>query len=175
MANKPQRVFWDSCVIIDYLQQEVTRYPDIRPMVERAEKGQLHIVVSEISVAEVIKLEKLAIRGVDIADQTSIIGEWFEFPYVIPRIVDRRISFLAAQIKRNHNVKTCDAVILATAIRHDVNFVYTYDGLQDNQSINNNRLLALDGTIPTSNSGQFLRIIPPNGRVEIDGQTNMPV
>lgn len=169
MPSSIHAVCWDSCVIIDCLQQHAGKYPDIRPMLEQAERGELRIVVSEISVAEVVKLDKLTPAGISREDQVSKVAEWFDYSYVIPRVVDRAVSSLAARIKRQHGVKTCDAVVLATAIRHAVPTVYTYDGTGKS-----NGLLSLDGKITMRGEGKrFLEIVTPRGRA--DGQTSIPI
>jgi predicted nucleic acid-binding protein len=168
MTTKPQVVLWDSCVIIDCLQQDEARYPDIFPMVQQAQTGALTIVVSEISIAEVARLDKLAERGASLSEQKSVIEDWFDLPYVVAQVVDRSVSMIASRLKRNHaKLKTCDAVVLATALRHGVPIVYTYDGLTKPDG-----LLQLNGAVANPD-GEFLQIMAPAGRP--DGQTNLPV
>jgi predicted nucleic acid-binding protein len=172
MKNKPERVCWDSSVIIDYLQQYPSRYADISPMIEQAENGELLIIVSEFSIAEVNKLRMLE-NNVSIEGQRNLISEWFERDYIIPRVVDRGVSFLASQLQADYDsLKPADAVITATAIKHQAVTLFTYDGCKDDGSIRNRRLLKLDGIIPTGSEGQFLQIIIPNGRT--DGKLHLP-
>jgi predicted nucleic acid-binding protein len=171
MTTKQQLVSWDSCVVISYLHELPGRLPSIAPMITQAESGDLIIVVSEIVVAELVKLDNLAEQGVGLTEQQSVIEDFFERRYIVPRIVDRGVSKLAARLQANYEqLKTCDAVILATAIHHDVDIVYTYDGYRDDGSVCQG-LSHLDGIIPTRATGQYLEIKPPSGRT--DGQFDM--
>ena len=159
MTTKPQLVCWDSCVIIDYLGEHSTRYAEILPMIDSAKRDELLIVVSEISVAEVSKLESLMPKGVTLGKQIGLIEDFFGLPYVQPRIIDRPIARLAAQLGRNFGVKTCDAIVLATAIVSRADVVVTYDGHKDDGL--RKKTLALDGQIPTNTPGKKLAIKPP--------------
>jgi len=172
MASKPYLVMWDSCVVIDYLKQHDARFPLIQPMIDQAEKGELKIVVSEITPAEVLTLEKIG--GIDhatIAEHVSLINDFFERSYMVRRIVDKPVALLAAQLRRNyHPLGTCDAVILATAVLHKVPVVYTFDG----DSAGNpkpGKMLPLDNKIAISPDGTTLRILKPAGRA--DGQISL--
>jgi predicted nucleic acid-binding protein len=159
MANKAEIVCWDTVVVISYLGKHETRYNEILPMIDKAERDELFIVVSEITVAEACKLDNLTPQGVTIGEQVGLIEDWFGQPYVISRIVDRPVARLAAQIQRNYKSKTCDAIILATAILNRADIVYTYDGLKDDGE--KKKLLALDGVVPTRVEGKKLAIEVP--------------
>lgn len=171
--TKAYPVVWDSCVVIDYLRKHEERFPLIQPMIDQAEKGELKIVVSEITPAEVLTLEKLGgLTANEITEHAGVIADFFERSYVVGRIVDRSISTAAARLRRKHHpLSTCDSLILATALQHKVPVVYTFDGDTRDGSPKNGRLIALDGKIPMSADGHCLRIMKPAGRA--DGQTSI--
>lgn len=172
MTSRPRRVLWDSCVIIDYLEQTPGRIGLIEPMIVEAEKGTLRIVVSEISVAEVCTLNGLAEEGVSGPEQAKIIEDWFEREYVSVRLVDRAISTKAAWIQRNYRAKTCDCVIMATALRHNVDALYTFDGCNDDGTPPQARkMLAYGDRELARDDGEVLQILVPAGRA--DGQTTV--
>ena len=129
MANKP-RIAWDSCVILDALDDKSPRYPHVSPMYNDAIIGKVEIVVSEISVAEVCKLTPSVSAGrVTTAQAISMVNGFFDNKFIIRIPVDRSISMLAAKIIRDHNLETCDALIVAAAIETaNVVVLYSADG-----------------------------------------------
>lgn len=152
MAKKIPRVVWDSCVIIDAIQRTPGRIDMLMPFLEDAENGQLEIVVSEISVAEVKHLREL--ENSKSADEIAdLIRDWFDNSYIIRRNVHPGISEAAAQIGRVHKLKrAADAVVIATAIHENVETVHTFDGYKDPDGTTITRksgLLKLDGKVGT--------------------------
>lgn len=122
------------------------------PFLDEAESGQLEIVVSEVTVAEVKHLRTLESSRSDdeIAD---LIRDWFDNPYIIRRNVHPGISEAAAQIGRVHKLKrAADAIVIATAAYEGVDTVHTFDGHKDTDNGNKLRksgLLKLDGKVGT--------------------------
>jgi predicted nucleic acid-binding protein len=159
MATKTKAIAWDSAVVIDCIQKTAHRWALIEPMVKEAKDGKLLIAVSEIAIAEVCHLEKNAM-GLSIDEQVALIEQFFNEDYVEARIVDRRTSKKAAELKRDHGIKTCDAVIAATALLSNVDALYTFDGSGPNPR--KNKLLPLDGRLSTSD-GRKLPILQPAG------------
>ena len=154
MASDPDRVVWDSCVIIDAIQKTSDRYQDIEPFLLDAERGKLQIVVSETTVAEVNRLDHLGEQGIDIENQARLIRDWFENPYIVRRPVHPGISELAAEIGRKYGIKRVgDTIVLATALFDNIGVVHTYDGEGSRKG-----LLDFDGQI----GDPPLRITTPN-------------
>ncbi len=62
-------------------------------------------------------------------------------------VVDEVIAKTAAALRRDHGIKTCDALHIATALRYGVPVLYTYDGLaEDGTTIKGHPfLLSYDG------------------------------
>ncbi len=155
MANSPKRIAWNSCVWIAHIQQE-TIFDDgilvedrgamCRRVLESAEKGSLEIVVSSISLAEVICKNKTA--GVD----DSIVRDYFDNDYILLVSVDKEVGDWARKLMlADHpKLKPADAVHMATSAIANADEFQTSDA----------KLLALDGNIDKAD-GMRLRIRKP--------------
>lgn len=143
MADR-EIIAWDSCIIIDAIQKHPEKYPDIQQMIIKAEAGELSIVISSISLAEVRYCKELNAQGVTQNNQDKLISRWFDNSYVIKRVADVGICGLAASLGRQYpdNLTPLDSIILSTAIDRKAKTLVTYDD-------NNGRggLLALDGQV----------------------------
>ena len=139
-----ERISWDSCIIIDAIQKEPRRYPWISSMVTKAEAGNLEIVVSTVSVSEVLYLPEMTAQGMSQEDQDDLIEKWFDNSYLIKRNADFGTCQEAAKLRRRFRVTPVDSIILATAIRAEVTTLVTYDG---ENGKDRGSLLALDGQL----------------------------
>src|SRR4051794_25321718 len=112
MATKP-RIAWDSCVILDALDPASQWHAEVMPMYNDALMGKIEIVVSEISVAEVCKLTEMITSGrVTPGDAITMIQHFMNHPFIQRRPADRRETALAAEFTRDHNLETCDSIIV---------------------------------------------------------------
>lgn len=136
------RVAMDTCVILDAILKN-QHWPEVEPIFDDARLGKVEIVVSEITVAEAHKL--LDANGNRIADDVTIIQEFFDNPYFLRRPVGRVEAEQAAKIIRKHELDTCDAVIAATAVEHDATTLYTRDGYKKKRKPG--KLLSCDGLL----------------------------
>lgn len=161
MTTKP-RVAWDSNILIDAIQKDPKWWPEIRPVYRSALEGKVDIVVSEISVAEVCKLNAATAAGMSPDDVIKKIRLFFQNMFIQRRPADRRESALAAELIRDLNLDTCDAIIAATASIHQATVLYTRDGLK--QRKNKTSLLQCDGKI----GEPPLSIKPPSSKNYLD-------
>jgi predicted nucleic acid-binding protein len=129
MPTKP-RVAWDSVVLLDAIQKHPKWWPEIRPIYRAALDGRVSILVSEISIAEVCKLSDLEKMGMTRPEAVKKIGLFFQNMFIERRPADRREAALAAELIRDLNLDTCDALIAATASIHGAIAMYTRDGLK---------------------------------------------
>ena len=143
MASEIERVAWDTCVIIDAIQKTPGKWKDIAPWVTQAENGKLKIIVSEISLIECSHL-KFKEGSLSFDEQHRLIDEWFDNDFVVRRPIDQRITRLAMRLAREHRLTAPDAIVLATAVRNEVQFLHTGDGKIKKQGI---KLLPLSGKI----------------------------
>jgi len=125
MSNKPTRIYWDSCVYISCIQEEIGRIEALRDILRLATKGEVLFVASTLVIAEVTKLDRPDIAS---ADQAKLIHAFFENDYISVRNVDRQTSEDAAEISRQFGLKPHDAIHVATAIRTQCDSLQTYDG-----------------------------------------------
>jgi predicted nucleic acid-binding protein len=174
VADK-RRVAWDTTVIIDALEGEALEaradgnapsapwWPEIKPIYNNAEQGNLEIVVSEVSVAEACKITSVQAEGVSIEDAESMVQEFFDNEFIIRVPADCLESELAARFIRDHKLETCDAIIAATALIHEADTLYSRDGKKKRRA-KQTTLLRNDGQLqhPDYSAGQPLSIKPPN-------------
>ena len=155
-------VAWDSCIVIDAIQKEASRYPEISPMLRKAEADNLLIVLSTASIAEILYLKELSAKGISQEDQNDMIQKWLDNPYIVKRAADLEVCTKAAEIRRVHgSITPVDSIILSTAVLHNVDALVTYDG-----SGKDGRLLQLNEKI------DGLKIIEPG---DSSGQAEMPL
>ena len=142
MTIKADRIYWDSCVFIDSLQQTPGRYDVLREIVESAKRKETEIVTSAFSIAEVVAITDD--RPVSPTDVQKI-KDFFENEYIKLRQLDRQTVELAADIGRTHSIKPPDAVHIATALLAKCRELQTYDGL--GKPASKKRMLFYDGKI----------------------------
>jgi predicted nucleic acid-binding protein len=144
MATSPNRVGWDSCTWIAYIQRERIHGPDgetvvedrgamCRPVLEAAERGAIEIVVSALCLVEVLARN----RALGTDDQK--IRDFFDNDYILLVNLDKQLGDLARRLMLagHAGLKPADAVHVATACIANVEAFHTFD----------DRLLALDGQI----------------------------
>lgn len=156
-----QTVTWDSCIVMDAIQREPARYPTIEPMIRAAEAGELRVVMSTASLAEVFYLGWLSReQGMSQADQNNLIAKWLSQEWIIKRNADVGVCIGAAELRRQHNTTekqftSIDAIILSTALTSKSDALITYDeGRSDNTQLGLLTLHERVGNPP-------LRIVPP--------------
>lgn len=155
MASLPRRVYWDACTWIALIQREKIQSSEVtedremlcRSVLEAAKKGDIEIVTSTLSYAEVCKDP-----GVRSKDQ-SLITTFFENDYVLPINLDREVGERAHTLMRSGytSLKPADAIHAASAAIANVEAMHTFDRV----------LLVLDGLIDKKD-GTKLKICKPD-------------
>jgi predicted nucleic acid-binding protein len=126
----PSSVYWDACLFLEALQKKNDdKLNCCLAMIESAKKGDLVIVTSAFTFSEVIHLEHLEeTEGISREEQTKMILEFFENPFISVRPLDRQIGEMACQFTCTHSPLTgSDAIHVATAIVAKVDALYTWD------------------------------------------------
>ncbi|HEX5010279.1 MAG TPA: type II toxin-antitoxin system VapC family toxin [Planctomycetota bacterium] len=149
------RVYFDSCVFIDAIQETPGRIDHIRQIIEAAKRDELRVFASTLAIAEVAKPDKATTAPTE--EQLRLIHDFFENDYLARVQVDTPVARLAARIVRDHSVKPPDAIHLATALRARVDNFYTYD---DGNGRAGCGLLRLNGAVSYDGS-PALRIVTP--------------
>jgi predicted nucleic acid-binding protein len=124
MANDTL-IYWDSNVFIDLIEKTPARYQVLEGIVNSAERGEVRIVTSAMSLVEVSKLNNLG--GVLPEWKEKLIVQFFENDYISVRTVDRVVAETARPIIRGHNLKAPDAIHVATALLARAQVLHTYD------------------------------------------------
>lgn len=159
-ASRPLRLYWDSCVFIEFLDPKVKeREKALRALVKfmDREAPPFTIVMSHLVLAEVRTR-----YGADEAT-TEIIRDLFDAdrPYIEQRAVTRGIGDAARDIGLKHGDLTVpDCVHIATACLSDVDYFFTYDGDRDKKRRRSKDLLKHDGKVRVSGN-RHLRIKIP--------------
>lgn len=144
MATSPKRIAWDSCTWIAHIQRERLFAADgktvtedrgamCRPVLAAAERGVLEIVVSALSLVEVLSKD----RPAGIGDKA--VRDYFDNDYILIVTVDKQVADRARNLMLagHPGLKPPDAVHLATACVANADEFHTFD----------DRLLALEGKL----------------------------
>lgn len=122
------RVYWDSCVVLSFLEATPERIGDIDEIVREQQEGKLEIVTSVISRAEIIY-----VAGLDEGDSIKAIDElWTPESPITPVEVFDQITSEAQDLVRHQRrerwakLTPLDAIHVASAARY-ADKMQTYD------------------------------------------------
>jgi predicted nucleic acid-binding protein len=124
MAGDLELDYWDSCMFIDLMQQTPGRYDRCNYQHERAKAGELLIVTSTVTLAEVTRIHAAGVVSDELSQK---ILDYFENEYIVVRQLDRAIAIESHKLCRAHNLIHLDAIHLATALEMKVAVLYTFD------------------------------------------------
>lgn len=133
MPDSRRRVYWDSCVFLDYVNGVIEKLPILDALIDRAgPRGDIEIVTSTFSIAEVAigRLDQTG-QAIDPVVETRIDALWTD-PVIKQVEFHRGIAFDARDLVRAARIagtglRPADAVHLATARRVGVVEFHTYD------------------------------------------------
>ncbi len=129
--------YWDSNVFLGWLTPENDKQEACLGVIKAAEKGDVKIVTSALTIAEVIYLKtypKIA------PEESEKIKAFFENDFILLINVDRRLAENARDLLWEYTaLKPKDAIHVASAIKAKVPRIDTFDG----------DLIGLDGQIGT--------------------------
>lgn len=111
--------YWDAVTFLGWLKEEPDKVDEIRPVIEAAESGTVTLVTSTLTIPEVLWLKGQ--QKID-PQNANKIEAFFRHSWIVVREVDRFIAEAARDLVWNKNVKPKDAIHLATALRHDVDY-----------------------------------------------------
>src|ERR1044072_6507382 len=141
MANDPKRIYWDSCVFIDRIQETADRINVLRAISKLAEDRDVILVTSAVAIAEVVRCEPD--RALSEQDAKKI-REFFENDYITVRQLTTDIAGKAAEISPVQGRTPLDAIHVATAIDAKCLVLHTYDGRNKKKK---GKLLPFNGKI----------------------------
>lgn len=153
---KPDRVYWDACTWIAYINEErktpksdgtvENRYAMCRSVLEQAQNGQLVIVTSAFTLAEVCKSEKAK------NENSGKLQSFLDHEFILVVQLDKNVGIKAQQIQLSglSVIKPPDAVHLASAQLANVTEFHSFDG----------KLLSKDGQI-SADGGHIIKCCKP--------------
>lgn len=131
----PDRLYWDACVFLSYINGVVTRLPVIDDLLARSGKTEHQIVTSTLSITEVAFADKeKQNNALDPEIEKTIDSLWNDRDKVrfieIHQIIQRKARQLMREaMTRGWTLKPADAIHLASAFTNKATRVHTYDGL----------------------------------------------
>jgi len=150
MTDAKKRICWDSGVFVRLLSKtsepnKLAEQDICTKCLQEAIDGKTEIVISTVSIGEVVKTEELLnYYPVPIAIRDKI-RSLFNEPFIVPVSADLVISQNARDLIWSHSwLKALDAIIIASAIYAKVDELFSYDGLGEKKGI-----LDLDGLAGT--------------------------
>jgi predicted nucleic acid-binding protein len=150
-----ERVYWDSCVWLGVLNDEPDKMDSARWLIERAERGEIEIWTSTITLAEVYKVRQGASDAPD-PEADKKLDDFLSQPYIVHVQVDQDVAMEARRLLRAKLPglrKPYDAVHLACAIWHDIEVFHTFD---------RDDLLPLAGLVKCRNGKPMTVCKPPD-------------
>lgn len=118
-------VYWDSDPFLGWLQEEPEKVAACSGVVEEAENGEVLIVTSALTIAEVLYRRQ---KGQIPADKRQKVVAFFRNEYIAVRNVTRSIAEYARDLVWDHGIDPKDAIHVATALDGKVPVLQTFDG-----------------------------------------------
>ncbi|GAB5540110.1 MAG: hypothetical protein Salg2KO_22130 [Salibacteraceae bacterium] len=158
---KPKRYYWDSCVWIAYINQEMdvrgeNRHAKCKAVLEKAKSGEVEIVTSAFTLAEVYKRKPTDRSGLE------RFPAFLEQPYVLTVPVDMLVGQRAHAMLDSGiiSLKPPDAIHLVSAIRANCLEMHSFDkdilNLHDRVPVDDQRKLRICKPGEVDNSGTLL-------------------
>lgn len=123
-ALRGSTVGLDTGPLIYYIEEHPTFLTKVRPFFEAAERNEFRIVTSFITLIEVL-VHPLRVGRPELAeDYRNIL---LQSPVLTAIPIDEEISEEAARLRARHNLRTPDAIQLATAIHSGASWFLTSD------------------------------------------------
>lgn len=123
---KRQTRYWDSDCFLGWLKGEPDKIEACKGVVAAAEKGEVLIVTSALTVAEVVKLKHKP--PIPIEHSEKVRNFFARHDLIEVRDVNRYLAEDARELVwENQGVKPKDAIHLATAMKFDITIFDTFD------------------------------------------------
>lgn len=118
--------YWDTVCFLGVLNEEPDKLSACRAVIGAAEKGDVRIVTSALTIAEVLwpKGRPLQLPK----EKAEVVQGFFQHEWIVVRDIDRFIAERArALVWENKSLKPKDALHVATALDAGVEQFDTYD------------------------------------------------
>jgi predicted nucleic acid-binding protein len=131
--------YWDSDVFLGYFNEEPDKYSACEGVLEAANDGKILIVISALTLAEVLYAKKQPKLPID---KRAEIESFFKSPFISVQNVTRKIAEKARDIVWDNNIRPKDAIHVATALTYKIPVLNSFDQqlLKYNKALGNPRL-----------------------------------
>jgi predicted nucleic acid-binding protein len=116
--------YWDSGCFLALFNNEIGRIDNCKSVLMAAERGDLRVITSALTLTEVIKIKGSKSLP---PEQEDTIRAFFEHEWIVVRDVDRFIAEQARDFIWKHKLAPYDAIHLATAYKHKLQHLDAYD------------------------------------------------
>lgn len=116
--------YWDSVTFLGWLANEPDKLDACRGVIRAAERGELRIVTSALTLTEVIKLKSKTPLP---QEKEPLIKGFFQQSYIVIREVDRQVAEYARELIWAHGFQAKDSIHVATAVLSRVPHLDTFD------------------------------------------------
>lgn len=119
-----EKIYWDSNCFLDHFQAEAGKAEKCDGVIQRAERGDVLIVTSALTLAEVLWMR----GGPRLSkDKAELVQKFFRRLYIRVYNVTRKISEAAQIHVWDNSINPKDAIHVATAIHLKVDALETFD------------------------------------------------
>ena len=119
-----EKIYWDSACFLSHFHAEVGKAEKCDGVLQRAERGEVLIITSALTLAEVLwmrggpRLPK---------DKAELVQKFFRRSYIRIYNVSRKLAESAQTLVWDSNIKPKDAIHVATAIHLGADALETFD------------------------------------------------
>lgn len=117
-------IYWDSDAFLGWLQAEPGKVDLCQGTIDQAEQGEVIIVTSALTIAEVLWLRNSPKISSDKAD---MLRRFFRRSYIRIRAVTRSVAESAQTVVWDYNIRPKDAIHVATALDAKITILETFD------------------------------------------------
>jgi len=119
-----EKIYWDSDCFLGHLKAEDGKAEKCDGALRRAERGEVLIITSAFTLAEVLWM-----RGGPrlTRDKALVVRKFFRKTFIRVYNVSRKISESAQDLVWDHDIKPKDAIHVATALHLGVDAFETFD------------------------------------------------
>ncbi len=119
-----ERIYWDSDCFLGWFNDETGKAEKCDGVIQRAERGEVLIVTSTLTLAEVLWMrgeKKLS------PDNAEKVQKFFRRSYIRLYNVTRKVAESAQNLVWDNSIKPKDAIHVATALHLGVEALETFD------------------------------------------------
>lgn len=119
-----ERRYWDSDCFLGWLQAEDGKVNLCREVLNRAAAGEIEIVTSTLTIAEVLNLKG---HPPIASEKRQQVVDFFKRSYIVPITITRRIAEDSRELVWDQGILPKDALHVASALRAKVDILNTFD------------------------------------------------